>query len=393
MITDGHRAAYGFPGLKDRGWRDKGVEPHFKKYDYDKAVVIMRAEPPHLGHMHLLRQASDTGKDVIILLGSRNRARSIKNPWRVDEREIMLTLAIEECVPELVGRFKIIGIADHAYNDQHWVKEVGLQVARELYTGHKAGTGFVNGPRVCLVGHKKDASSFYLNMFKQWDFINVEPIELMHATDVRELYFSSIIEDFIIESQGMLPHSVISYMCDWASTEEYSRLVKEWAFIDQYKLMWRVAPYAPTFVTTDAVIIESGHVLMIQRGGQPGNGQWALPGGFLDAAKGERIRDCVRRELVEETKIDAPPAMLLDLFKKAKSDVFDHPDRDLRGRIITHGFIVELPTRASGLTKVKGSDDAAHAQWIPLYEIEGMSEEGMIFSDHADIIFNLTGKI
>lgn len=384
-----------FPRVKEvRGWKDKGVEPHFQKYDYDKAVVIMRAEPCHLGHMDLLKEAGKLGKEVLIMCGSRNRARSIKNPWRVEDREIMISLAIEECVPELKGRFKIVGIADYAYNDQHWAKEVGLQVARELYTGHKAGTGFVSGPNVCLVGHKKDKSSFYLDMFPQWKFEEVTPIRTLNATDIRKAYFESIdVEAFVAECQHVLPVSVLNYVSVWMATEEYERLSKEYAFIEKYKASWASAPYAPTFVTTDAVMVESGHVLMIQRGGQPGNGQWALPGGFLDAAKGETIRDCVRRELVEETKIDVPPAMLLDLFRKAESGVFDHPDRDLRGRIITHGFVVELPTRSSGLSKVKGSDDAAHAQWIPLYQIEEMSEGGQIFSDHADIIFNLTGKI
>jgi len=412
---------------------------------YDKIVFIGRLEGPHFGHMHILREAAKLGKEVIILCGSRNRARSIKNPWRLDEREIMINLAIEECVPELVGRFKIIGISDYAYNDQHWVKQVGLVVARELYTGHKEGGAYISGFNVALIGHKKDSTSFYLDMFPQWKYVEVEAYGDMSASNIRSSYFSNTDSgEFELICRDSLPTSVMNYLLAWRMTDEFKRLYEEGKFIEEYKRTWhgystddieadrmaeivngiKVAakyaedkipgfnlkadelsliierlsetkrvPYDPTFVTTDAVMIESGHILMIQRGGQPGNGQWALPGGFLDASKRETVRGAAKRELVEETKIDVPPAMLLDLFKKAKTCVFDSPDRDLRGRIVTHGFLIELPSRASGLSKVKGSDDAVHAQWIPLYEIEQMSEDGKIFSDHADIIINMTGRI
>jgi bifunctional NMN adenylyltransferase/nudix hydrolase len=392
------------PGDDDYGrirklWSDKDVQPQFEKEtekkEYDKIIFIGRFEPIHLGHIHVLKEASRLANEVIILCGSRNRARSIKNPWRMEDREVMITLAIEECIPELVGRFKIKGIADYAYNDQHWAKEVGLQIARITYNGYSNSGAFYKSPKIAVIGHRKDASSFYLDMFPQWDFVEVSSKGDLNANDIRNVYFKDDcrLVPFIEIAKEFLPNSVLNYLLDWSKSENYERLHKEYLFVQKYRKSWEVAPYAPTFVTTDAVMIESGHVLMIQRGGQPGNGQWALPGGFLDAAKGETIRAAGRRELVEETKIDVPPAMLLDLFKKAKTGVFDHPDRDLRGRIITHAFLIELPSRASGLSKVKGSDDAAFAKWIPLYEIESMSENGEIFSDHADIIFNLTGKI
>ena len=58
-------------------------------------------------------------------------------------------------------------------------------------------------------------------------------------------------------------------------------LVEEQAYIKRYKDIWADAPYAPTFVTTDAVVIQSGHVLLVKRRTAPGKGLWALPGGFL----------------------------------------------------------------------------------------------------------------
>lgn len=361
-----------------------------EKKKFDKAIVIGRFEPPHKGHTYLFAEAEKLAKEVIVLCGSRNRSRSVKNPWRFEDRKIMLTLAIEEMVPELRNRVKFAGIADYTYNDQHWISETGLQAARMIYSGVNSHKGAYNeGPKVALIGHKKDSTSFYLDMFPQWKTVDIEPIEMLHATDIREAYFGNFTQ-FLLMSEMALPSSVRSYLLDWSTLPDWKRLKAEYDGIQEDKTKYAKYPYQESmnFVTTDAVVIESGHVLMIQRGGKVGNGLWALPGGFLN--RNERILDGCIRELKEETDIDCPERILRGSIRA--TDVFDALGRDPRGRIITHGFLFELPSRASGLSKVKGCDDAAHAQWIPLYELEQMSEDGKIFSDHFDIIYSLIGK-
>jgi bifunctional NMN adenylyltransferase/nudix hydrolase len=64
--------------------------------------------------------------------------------------------------------------------------------------------------------------------------------------------------------------------------------------------------------------------------------------------------------------------------------VFDHPQRSLRGRIITHayGFHLQKLDHTESLQEVRGSDDAAKACWIPIHEVK---REDM-FEDHYDII-------
>jgi bifunctional NMN adenylyltransferase/nudix hydrolase len=123
-------------------------------------------------------------------------------------------------------------------------------------------------------------------------------------------------------------------------------------------------------------VIQSGHILLIQRDAAPGEGLWALPGGFLEQK--EYIEDGVFRELREETKLKVPLPVLKGSVKK--THVFDKPDRSLRGRTITHAYLIEL---APGkLPPVKGSDDARRAKWVPIAALD----RKVMFEDHYHII-------
>ena len=137
-------------------------------------------------------------------------------------------------------------------------------------------------------------------------------------------------------------------------------------------------------MTADAVVVQSGHILLVERGQRPGKGLLALPGGFVEES--ERIRDGAVRELAEETQLSdrkgaLSEAALASFIKDDRTRVFDAPSRSLRGRIVTHAFLFDLPERQQ-LYRVKGSDDAAHAGW---HRLDDLSAE-MLFEDHWSII-------
>jgi len=96
--------------------------------------------------------------------------------------------------------------------------------------------------------------------------------------------------------------------------------------------------YPHPAVTVDVVVftIENDDlkVLLIQRDQEPFEGQWAIPGGFIEID--ERLSDAAKRELKEETGVSAN---FLEQFY-----TFGRPDRDPRERIITVAY--ELPALA-----------------------------------------------
>jgi 8-oxo-dGTP diphosphatase len=63
-----------------------------------------------------------------------------------------------------------------------------------------------------------------------------------------------------------------------------------------------------------AVIVSAGRVVLVQRCRPPAGGQWAFPGGRLNA--GESMRDAVRREVLEETGLRVEPQGVLEAVER-----------------------------------------------------------------------------
>lgn len=329
---------------------------------YDLAVYIGRFSPFHIGHLNTVHRALGIAKRVLILVGSSYQPTTPKNPWTFSEREAMIRFSLPEF--DFNNHIMIRPLEDHRYDDLEWAGEVQGIVSE------------YNPENVVLVGHDKDATSYYLSMFPQWDFVDTGSHEVLDATRVRELLFSG--EHAFLRS--VVTNSVYDYLVEtWKrNTDKFEPLRREFEYIKGYKKQWP----ANIYTTVDVVCIQSGHVLMIERGRDVGVGLLALPGGFLE--EGERLVDGALRELDEETKIKVPEKVLRGSIKA--QHVFDAPGRDLRGRIITHGFLIKLDD-SQPLAKVKGSDDAKRAWWFPISELH--ANRHRIYGDHKDIVDKL----
>jgi 8-oxo-dGTP diphosphatase len=67
-----------------------------------------------------------------------------------------------------------------------------------------------------------------------------------------------------------------------------------------------------------AVVRRGDRVLLAQRSVPPGIGRWGFPGGMQEL--GETVHQCARRELKEETGIEADPIGALDVLDALRHD-------------------------------------------------------------------------
>ena len=341
-----------------------------KKYDY--AIVIGRFQPLHLAHQDLIQHSLTLAEKVIVILGSARAAPDVKNPFTPAMREEI----IRACFPKEAKNLIFRAVRDYPYNDHVWTAEVQNVVGEITEDDAKEDA------RIAIVGFFKDKSSYYLNLFPQWNFeefycADRERLSL-NASEIRDKYFSG--DD---DWQKLVPPKVAGYLNAFRATEFYPRLKSEFEYIKKYRedTQFKGVPYKPVFLTTDAVVVQSGHVLVIRRGFQPGKGLLALPGGFL--AENMTLEDSALKELKEETNIKVPSQVLRGSIKA--SHVFDYPERSQRGRTVTFAYYIELtPDLKEGLPRVKGGDDAKKAFWLPLSALG--EKENEFFEDHYFII-------
>lgn len=350
---------------------------------YDVVTFLGRMEPPHKGHLATILKAFDHGDFVLVVLGSHNSARNIKNPWTTEERKRMI---LDSLPLELQTRIAFVGAEDYMYSDAEWLTEVTKSIRQTAQA-----VSLKPQPSIAMIALSKDESTYYLNYFKFLDIIPMEEIKVggvdapsLSATKIRELYFGGYL-NFIKDA---VPLGAYEFLVEFTKTPEFAALREEYVEALKYQDQYATAPYGNTnFVTVDNVVIQSGHVLLIKRGKSPGKGLWALPGGHLN--NDETFLEGAIRELREETCLKVPEKVLKGSIFAEK--VFDHPDRSLRCRVngkkgrtitYTHGFKLD---DAEKLPHVRGADDAEDARWIPIdIVINEMRAE--LFEDHYDQI-------
>ncbi|BAC89601.1 bifunctional nicotinamide-nucleotide adenylyltransferase/Nudix hydroxylase [Gloeobacter violaceus] len=340
-----------------------------KKYDY--CIYIGRFQPFHLGHLQTVRIALEEASELIIVIGSHRTAPNIKNPWTSSQREQMIRLTLKD-EPNLLERIHFAPVRDQLYSDNLWVADIQQKVL--AIAGDESA--------IAIIGHRKDESSYYLDSFPQWSYIETGNYRDIHSTDIRAAYLSRAPEATYYDK---LPVGVQVSLSAFQSEARFGELCAEYDFIQHNQKAWSVAPYPPTFVTVDAVVVQSGHVLIVRRKSRYGSGLYALPGGFVD--QDETLLEGMLRELKEETGLKVPMPVLRGSI--VDSHVFDNPSRSLRGRTITHAYFIQL--KAGKLPPVKGGDDADKALWMSLADL--YIHEDLFFEDHFAIVLHFVSRV
>lgn len=139
--------------------------------------------------------------------------------------------------------------------------------------------------------------------------------------------------------------------------------------------------FPPFAVTVDLCVftIRDGalSVLLIERGGHPYEGHWALPGGFVEVA--ESAEDAAARELAEETGMDASG------FHLEQLRTYSTPGRDPRMRVVSVAHVALAPN----LPDPTAGSDARTARWWPVDDLaldHDTPDAPALAFDHATIL-------
>jgi len=128
-------------------------------------------------------------------------------------------------------------------------------------------------------------------------------------------------------------------------------------------------------VTCDVVIFtiedKAPKVLLVKRGGDTFAGMWALPGGFKHPD--ETLDDAARRELLEETNVEAPAYL-------RQFHAYGDPGRDPRQNVVTVAYLAVVPE----IMGIRGGTDAVDAALHNVDEV--LAGELPLAFDHTRIV-------
>lgn len=112
------------------------------------------------------------------------------------------------------------------------------------------------------------------------------------------------------------------------------------------------------------IVVDSGRILLVQRGQQPSLGLWSIPGGRLEP--GETTEEGCAREVLEETGLRVEVGALVGTVER---------DAPAGGVYVIDDHVC---TPAPGDQAVVSGDDAADARWFDRAELEALDASGLM---------------
>ena len=329
---------------------------------FDLLVFIGRFQPLHLGHQEVIERAISLSKNVLVLVGGHGKALSPRNPFSYLERALM----ISKLFPSVI----IKPIVDTTYRDSAWLEQV-QRIVKEvaIAANNPDGVNLHGTGKIGLIGSGKDHTSYYLQLFPQWDSVPVEHIVPLNATDIRRMLIEKTYERH--EMSVVMDYRTTDWLFNtWMGSDSYLDIREQYYDAKKYIWEWGEGPH----LCADSLVQVGGNILLVTRAD---NGKLALPGGHLN--KNEKFENASIRELREETKLRVPVPVLQGSLKSRR--IFDDPHRSVNGRNITECFHYVL-NREKTLPEVRGSDDAKHAAWYQFSDLK----EADFHDDHFHII-------
>ena len=293
------------------------------------AVLIGRFQPPHRAHLALIRQALGLAAELVIVLGSARSARTTRNPFSDSERASLIRAMLE---PEGIDlrRVRLEAVPDAFYNLPMWVRNVRQAVRDE---------------HAILVGFEKDASSFYLKLFPEWQAAPAGFLLGLNATDIRGAMYQNDWETVA----GAVTPEVLSGLHTFARTPDFAEVQRD------TQATLALAAAGPVR-TVGALLVSEGQMLLRPRSERPGLGLWAIP-------------EAVTAEEAIQTVLKGAP----DLPARLRHRLLNNPQRLPGLDWQTEARLYRLPAQPSPLQP--------GAAWLDLDAVYSQPER--FFADHA----------
>lgn len=295
-----------------------------------KAFFIGRFQPFQNGHLSTIENIAKARDitEIIIGLGVAQHEPTVRDPFSTSARKEMISQSLHIKKP-----YQLIEIPDIDDNDR-WVKHVESLTPKfeVVYSVNPLVKNLFSG-----AGYK----------------VRSQPVVSdISATQVRRMMLNNQ------TWQKLVPVGT-------------ARVINK---INGVKILRDiVCKFINPASTADVIIKKNGGVVLVKRKYGPYQGQWSLPGGFIETDQ-ESLGETAAREVKEET------GLTIKLEKLKLVGVYSQPGRDPRGHIISHVFV---SLKSSG--KLAAGDDAKEINIFQLNKLPKLA------FDHQKILEDYYG--
>jgi bifunctional NMN adenylyltransferase/nudix hydrolase len=342
-------------------------------------LMLGRFQGVTLGHEACVNTMVNECDIALIGVGSAHQARDPRNPWTFEERREMWVQSLTKEKLKKVFLFDQVDLG----NPVRWASAVEARVTREL-----AKLGY-NADKVdiYLYGHRKDATSYYLDDFPNYILKNLPNVEGINASDFREDYFRHGDDNtWYVTIKDIVSEGVIRFLKSFREREAYDQMKEEVSRNDNWAKTYKDLPHEVIFCDALPVIIQGNRVLLTKREQYPGKGYWGLPEGRIKE-KEDPVEACIRIAR-EKTDLDVSDSVLKRSLKSSWTRT--DPYRVSRGRVIAFPSVIHLTPVPKGATPEARRKSMAlprvkkNSQYFTFDEVFQMRSE--IYADHAIII-------
>lgn len=349
------------------------------------AYYIGGFRPFHNGHVSIVMRALEDFDKVVIVVGSFSNSISIRCPFTGYQRASIIDNWITN--NDLKNRVSISHNEDYLTDDE-WLDS--LQT-------------FAYQDYAFIVCDRENPE--YIDLIKsRYNVKTYECLSDISATKIRNALFDDEYPQFAFIRDNV-PSETISFLYD-----DYVKTLQSAYSYDEYQTVLKIKKeaaslkYPPIYVCADALLLaetaKKTYILLIKRNGKIGNGQFAMPGGYVN--QNETTYQAALRELQEETGIQFSidiPKNNNPILRNVSSYIADYPSRSVRGRVISHVYMFNIYANNNGVEKmildtsidddyiISAGDDAGEVFWLDVNEIN--KHRSLFFEDHFLIIWKM----